>query len=106
MECKIRFIDKSLLAAFRKAETAEPRVYKELERAFMSISTNEFHGRQVKKKLIPKELIKKHEINNLWIYNLSSDWRLLYSLVNEEIQVLAIVLDWMDHKDYEKLFNF
>ena len=39
-----------------------------------------FCGRSVKKKLIPKNLIKKYKLDNLWIYNLRKDWRLLYSI--------------------------
>jgi hypothetical protein len=58
------------------------------------------------KKLIPKILVQRYEINNLWIYNLRSGWRLLYSVTNDEINVLALVLDWMNHKEYERLFGF
>ena len=43
---------------------------------------------------------------NLWIYNLRKDWRLLYSIGRDEIEVLAVILDWMNHKDYERLFKF
>jgi len=25
---------------------------------------------------------------------------------SEEVQIIAIILDWMNHKDYEKLFKF
>jgi len=63
-------------------------------------------GRNVRKKLIPKSLIQKYGINNLWIYNLRKDWRLLYSVEGGEVEILAVVLDWMNHKDYEKLFKF
>lgn len=60
----------------------------------------------VKKELIPKELIQKYGINNLWIYNLRKDWRLIYSVGKDEIELVAVILDWMNHKDYEHLFKF
>ncbi len=63
-------------------------------------------GRNVKKELIPKELIQKYGINNLWIYNLRKDWRLIYSVGKDEIELVAVILDWMNHKDYEHLFKF
>ena len=59
-----------------------------------------------KKKVNPKELKQKYNIDNLWIYNLRKDWRLLYSIGKDEIELIAVVLDWMNHKDYERLFGF
>ena len=80
---------------------------KALIKAIRDIKENCYCGRNVKKKLIPKKLVEKHGINNLWIYNLPSAWRLLYSLTNSgEIELIAVVLDWISHKDYERLFGF
>ena len=57
--------------------------------------------------MIPKQLINKYGITNLWVYSLPSAWRLLYSLTNsEEIELIAVVLSWMTHKEYERLFRF
>lgn len=106
MECKVRFVDEKLKDAFEKVKQSDQRLFKELEKAFNDICQNGYVGRNVKKKLIPRGLIQKYQINNLWIYNLSKDWRLIYTLAGDEIEVLAIVLDWMNHKDYEKLFKF
>ena len=106
MECKIRFIDEKLKLAFGDIEKSDPRLYKEIEKALGDICLNAFCGRNVRKRLIPKEFIKKYGIDNLWIYNLRADWRLLYSVGRDEIDVIALVLDWMNHKDYERLFGF
>jgi len=106
MECKIKFISEDLKKAFEELKERYPKLHKELERAFLSICNDAFFGRRVKKELIPKKLIKDYDINNLYIYNLSEGWRLIYSLVNENLEVIAVVLDWMDHKDYERLFRF
>ena len=106
METEIRFVDVKLKEAFNSIENFDLRLFKEINQALDEISRNAYSGRQVKKKLIPKEFIIKYNINNLWIYNLRKDWRLLYTIANDEIGVLAIILNWMDHKDYEKLFKF
>ena len=103
--CKCLRVGKEL-AEIHYKHLQNEKFYNELERAFKEISENVYRGRNVKKKLIPKTLIQKYGLNNLWVYNLSSGWRLIYSAGNNEIEVLAIVLDWMSHKDYEKLFNF
>jgi len=103
---KVVFIDESLEDAFNSLTENDP-TKKALIKAIKDIQENCYCGRNVKKKLIPKKLIEKHGINNLWIYNLPSAWRLLYSLTNSgEIGLIAVVLNWMNHKDYERLFKF
>ena len=107
METKIEFANLNLKRAFEDLVDSDQRLYKEIEKAFEDILVNKYCGRNVRKKLIPRGLIKKYNINNLWIYNLRKDWRLLYTLTNSgEINILAVVLDWMNHKDYERLFKF
>lgn len=107
MEAKVIFANEQLKEAFETLKESDKELYKKLEKARNDIAHNAFCGRNVKKKLIPKALIQKHNINNLWIYNLSKDWRLLYNIATpDKIEILAIILDWMDHKDYEKLFKF
>ena len=106
MESRVIFADEDLRRTFENLKAEDPRLYKEITNALDSIKQNAFFGRNVKKELIPKELIKKYNITNLWIYNLRKDWRLIYSLTSNRIEVLAIILDWMNHKDYEKLFGF
>ena len=106
MESRVIFKDKELKEAFENLKEKDERLFKEIQNALNTIKQNAFFGRNVKKKLIPKELIQKYDIDNLWIYNLRKDWRLLYAITNNEIEVLAIILDWMNHKDYERLFKF
>lgn len=107
MEVEIRFVDSKLKAAFKELETSDKELYGQVERALTEISKNVFCSRNVRKKLIPRKLIQKYGINNLWIYNLPRGWRLLYSVINpSKVEVLALILDWMDHKDYERLFKF
>ena len=106
MESKVIFADEELRKTFENLKSDDERLYKEIEEALKTIKQNAFFGRNVKKKLIPKELIQKYGVDNLWIYNLRKDWRLLYTITNNEVEVLAIVLDWMNHKDYERLFKF
>jgi len=103
---KVVFVDEELEKSFEEISENDP-LKKTLVKAIREIQENCFCGRNVKKELIPKKLIEKYQINNLWIYNLQSAWRLLYSITStEEIKIIAAILDWMDHKDYERLFGF
>jgi hypothetical protein len=103
---KVIFINEELENSFNELKEEDP-IKKGLRKAIKNVQEDAFSGRNVKKDLIPKELIQKYEINNLWIYNLPNSWRMLYVITSsEEVEIIAVVLDWMDHKDYEKLFKF
>lgn len=106
MESRVMFVDEDLRRAFRRIAHEDPRLHKEIAGALEAIRKNAFFGRRVKKKLIPRELLRRREIDNLWLYNLRRDWRLLYTIRTGGVEVLAIVLDWLDHKSYERLFKF
>ena len=106
MESTVVFTDSSLRESYEKLRVTDPRLAKEIERAMNEITRNHSCGRQVKKQLIPRRLIHKYGINNLWIYNLRKDWRLLYSVDGDHVELLAIILNWMNHKEYERLFKF
>lgn len=106
MEAKITFENIKLKKAFESLENSNKELYNEIDKALAEININPYCGRNVIKKLMPKQLVRKYKINNLWIYNLRSGWRLIYSIANDKIEVLALILDWMNHKDYERLFKF
>jgi len=70
------------------------------------IIANPLYGDKVRKELIPKEYVEKYQINNLYRVELSDYWRMEYTLVNspegEVIEVIAFVLDIMNHDKYNK----
>ena len=106
---KIQFADEKTKKAFLELENAkgdEKQLYEFLERAFNDIEENAFCGIQIPKKQIPKDYVKKYGVKNLWKYNLPNAWRLIYSIESNQILVISIVLEWMDHKNYERTFNY
>ena len=97
--------DKIEKAFFNLPENDE--IKKFLKRAIKDIEENAFCGTRIPKKLIPKEYIKKHGINNLWKYDLPDGWRLIYSIVTPtKIEILSIIMEWFSHKNYERRFNY
>lgn len=102
---KVVFVDEELEKSFNELQESDP-IKRGIIRAIRCIQENTFVGRNVKKELIPKKLIDKFSLNNLWIYDLPNGWRLIYSITGSEIEIIAAVLDWMDHRDYERLFGF
>ncbi|MBN1185864.1 MAG: hypothetical protein JXB49_26520 [Bacteroidales bacterium] len=103
---KVVFLDSNLQVSFESLSNKDP-LKKGLTKAIRDIQEDASCGRNVKKKLIPKKLLEKYKINNLWIYNLPNSWRLIYSIApTHEIQIIAAILCWMNHKEYERLFKF
>jgi len=72
------------------------------------IKSNPHYGNPMAKNLIPKECRQKYGINNLFRVELSNYWGMLYSLADGEtkIEIIAFVLDLMDHKHYNKRFGY
>ncbi|MBU0627749.1 MAG: hypothetical protein KKC75_01045 [Nanoarchaeota archaeon] len=104
---KVKFADEKVKKSFLElSKIGENKIYSWLVRAFKDIEENAFCGIQIPKRLIPEEYIKRYDVHNLWKYNLPDAWRLIYSIENQEILVVSIVLDWMDHKAYEKKFKY
>ena len=109
MKSIVNFGDEKLKAAFEKLKNSkveDKMLYKWIDRAITDLEDNSFCGVQVKKRLIPKIYVDKYGIDNLWKYDLPRGWRLLYSVANSEISIISIILEWMDHKEYERKFKY
>lgn len=104
-----RFADNSIKEAFYKLEQgdeSEQRLFRQIDHALSDIEENAFCGIQIPKRLIPKEYKKKYGITNLWKYDLPEGWRLIYSIAKGEIIVISLILEWLNHKNYERRFNY
>jgi len=106
---EIRFADKNVQDAFYKLENgddSEKSLYKYINQALDNIEENAFCGIQIPKKLIPKEYASKYGVKNLWKYDLPKGWRLIYSIISDEVVVVSLVLEWFNHKEYERKFRY
>jgi len=72
------------------------------------IKANPHYGEPIAKNLMPKEYMEKYGITNLFRVELPNFWRMLYTLTNNdsEIEIIAFVLDIIDHKKYNKKFGY
>lgn len=105
MKSDIVFGDKKIEKSF--SEISDKDLKKQLEKAFSNLSENAFCGIHIPKRLIPKEYIKKFgELTNLWKYNLPDAWRLVYTVKNNKVAILSVILEWMNHKEYERRFGY
>ncbi len=103
---EIKFADEKVKKSFEDLEREDPVLFKIITQAFYNIKENAFCGIQVPKKQIPKEYKLEYDAENLWKYDLPKGWRLLYTIRRDEIVVFSIILEWLDHKEYERRFKY
>jgi len=106
LSSKIQFCDEKTKKLFESLETENFGLYCNLLKAFSEIEKNAFCGIRIPKRLMPHDYVVNYNIHNLWKYNLPNAFRLLYSVESDGVLVLAIILEWFNHKNYERKFNY
>lgn len=84
----------------------EKTLLKAIEKKIEIIKTNHRYGDPIAKILIPEEYKRRYEAHNLFRVELPNFWRMLYTIKGDEIEIIAFVLDIIDHKDYNKKFGY
>ncbi len=105
----VGFADPKLLQAYRALESGtfeDRQLHATLVEAIKTLKKNPEIGLKVPRSLWPRFYIKAYDIDNLRKLDLSSGWRLTYTLKGNKIEVMAIILEWMTHKRYEKRFGY
>lgn len=106
---EIRFVDEKIKEAFyklKKGDKSEQELFNVINNALDKIEENAFCGVQIQKHLMPKIYAQKYNVENLWKFDLPKGWRLIYSIKDDKLIVVSIVIEWFDHKDYEKRFRY
>lgn len=63
-------------------------------------------GQKIQKKLFPAYYKKKYDITNLWRLRLDDSWRMIYTVVGDRVRIVAVILEVLDHKKYERRFGY
>ncbi len=106
---KIAFADESIRKAYfslAKGKFEEKRLSEFIDRAISDLRRDPLCGIRVPSKLWPKEYIRKYAVDNLWKYDLPDGWRLIYTVHGNEVEIISILIEWMDHKNYERRFGY
>lgn len=110
---KIKFSEEAkVMFDFLKRESLsskkEKMILKSVEQKLEILQKNKHYGNPIRKDLIPLYYKKKYAANNLFRIELPQFWRMLYTLTDEEkeIEIIAFVLDIVDHEEYNKKFNY
>ena len=86
----------------------ERTILKSIKQKIEFVKANPHYGKPISKDKIPKEYKLKYGNINLFRIELPSFWRMLYTLTegDTKVEVIAFVLDIIDHKDYNKKFGY
>lgn len=105
----VAFITQKLKEQFhylKAGKFEDQQLYNFINVALDDLKKNPSCGIKIPKKLWPKEYIQKYSITNLWKYDLPGAWRLVYTIESDEVKIVSIILEWFDHKNYEKRFHY
>lgn len=103
---RVVFVSRELEDSFNELKGTD-WLKKSIIHAIRHIQKNAFAGIQIPKRLFLREYVQKYTITNLWKYDLPRGWRLLYTVTaDNEVELLAAILDWCDHKLYERRFRY
>lgn len=108
-EISVAFISQKLKAEFdslKNGKFEDKQLYAYISRAQDDLKKNPYCGIKIQRDLWPKEYSQKYGVTNLWKYDLPNAWRLIYTIEADEIKVVNIILEWFDHKDYERRFRY
>jgi hypothetical protein len=99
-----RHSDYDALVASNRSE--DRRVAAMLEKAVAVLKANPYAGDRIRRRQHPAEYHRRYGLlDNLWKYNLSRSWRLVYT-VARVAGVIVVVLEWFSHDEYEERFGY
>ncbi len=89
-----------------KDSKSEKMLLKAIDNKVNLIKTNKCYGNPIAKHLIPKQYKIRYDITNLFRVELPLFWRMFYTLTNDQVEIIAFIINILDHKRYDKLFGY
>ena len=108
-EIMVGFISQKLKQEFQSLKDGkfeDKKLFDFINRAINDMKQNPTYGVKIPKNLWPKKYVQGYGITNLWKYDLPNSWRLIYTIETDEVKILNIILEWFDHKEYERRFKY
>jgi len=84
----------------------EDVLWRSIDACLVELKGNALAGVKIPRSLWPKEYVRNLGLTNLYKYNLAGAHRLIYTIYTEADKVKVLAIDFMSHKEYEKLFGY
>jgi len=101
---EVIFENRRLEKMYEKYSKNDP-LRKKIDKIILEIKKNPAYGKQIPNNRLPKEYVKRGFNNAFWV-RINDSWRLIYSLTGDNVEIIAIILDYFDHKKYERKFKY
>jgi len=85
-----------------KENTEEIKLLNSIKQKIELIKANPFYGNNIEKRKIPAT----YNVQNLWRVELTSYWRMLYTIKGDQVEVICFVLDIINYDIYNKRFGY
>lgn len=82
------------------------QLLKAIEREENNLRIDMHRGTQIEKSKIPKEYFMQYGVTNLWKIDLPGFWRMIYTITGNEFEIISVLLEFIDHKEYNKKFKY
>jgi len=89
----------------RKMPTYE-QLLSSINTAIRNIKSNPYYGDLIPRRLISKATINKYGTDKIFRVELVGFWRMLYTLIGSEARIIAFILEYMDHGEYDRVFGY
>jgi mRNA-degrading endonuclease RelE of RelBE toxin-antitoxin system len=106
ISCKIMEVE--VMGSLNFMETynrLQNKLKKGLDDIMNLLKTENNKGDKIEKRLFLKSYERIYEINNLFRYQVG-DHRLLYTILIQFNKKIYLLLDFLNHSDYDKLFGY
>lgn len=77
-----------------------------INNALRNIKAEPYYGDLIPRKYISKAVMQKYGTDKILRAELVGYWRLLYTLIGDEVRIIAFILEFMDHDKYNKVFGY
>lgn len=71
-----------------------------------NLAFDPYYGNQIPRKYLNKKIINFYGVDKIFRVELVGYWRLLYTIITDESLIVVLILDFMDHNRYNKLFGY
>tara|TARA_Y100000310_G_C20043351_1_gene517191 strand:- start:83 stop:457 length:375 start_codon:yes stop_codon:yes gene_type:complete len=88
------------------ANSPNMQLLKSIERAKNSLRIDPQFGIHIPRIVISKAVVSRYGTDRLWKIDLVGYWRLIYTITGDEVKIIAFVLEFMNHKKYDKIFGY
>ena len=79
---------------------------KKLKKAIDKLRWSYKTGEHISRDKIPEFYKIRYGVENLWKLNIDPNYRLIYTVRGTEVEVMSIILEYLDHKAYNRRLSY